>query len=113
MKQASPPKPELAALPDLFLLNPNNRAFVDGKSQFIDSGSWLALAVILFLSAIFFLIGAGYLWFPYHLLTTLGVTTEATVTARSVTTLSEGRYYNIAYTFRVNEQEYSAQEKVY
>jgi hypothetical protein len=113
MNQTSPPNPELAALPDLFLLNPTNRAFVEGKTPFIDSGSWLGISVFLFFGAVFSLIGAGYFWSPSHLLTTLGVTTEATVTARSVTTLSEGRYYNIAYTFRVNEQEYSSQEKVY
>lgn len=28
-----PPNPELAALPDLFLFNPANRAYVDGQSQ--------------------------------------------------------------------------------
>jgi hypothetical protein len=108
--KTSPPNPELASLPDLFLLNPKHRAFVDGKKPFIDSQPWPYFMLAL---GIFFLLSAAYFWLPYPIVTQFGIATEATITERWTYYDNElGTRNTVAYHFIVEGQQYASQQLV-
>jgi hypothetical protein len=112
-----PPNPELALLPDLFLLYPKNRAFIDGKSQTItnDLPSRKTLLVITILIAVLVLLGlifVGPIWANYQDLQSNGETTQATVIRRIPSCDDDGCTYNITYTYVVDNWQYSVDQGV-
>jgi hypothetical protein len=57
-----PPNPELAALPDLFLLHPQNRAFVNGEGQpHLENGGWGCILLVTAFSSLVFTLVAAFL----------------------------------------------------
>jgi|GEM_PF-5056190 len=101
---------DLAALPDLFLLNPQNRAFVDGKAAHID-GDWSIWGLIFGIPLVIIAIFMTQSWSTINALRTSGVDIEGSFT-KYWETDDEGTDYVIAYTFVVDGQEFSSQQDV-
>lgn len=125
-----PPNPELAALPNLYLFNPKNRAFIDGVSPYIyregritqvlvspdhpsvrgkspPKNRSVPLLLTLFIALMAFI---TWQWFLYAQLITSGVITEGTITGRSQN--CEGCSYSVTYRFVADDHLYTAQVSV-
>lgn len=110
----TPPNPELAVLPNLFLLDPKNRAFVEGKSRRVALERHVYLIpLLLALLTLGLLIYAVIQWNIYAELVRAGVRTHAVVTGRQRHSDEEGAWYSVTYSFTAEDgRTYTASSSV-
>jgi len=95
---------ELAARSDLYLFNPANRAFIEGKSPRIVAQRWIGLVILLSLGAIGLTVLSAFEWTNYIRLTQSGIKAQALVTGLRSWKDSDNKIgYSLTYTITASD----------